>query len=143
MVTQEIFIYRLVVRNHVFDAFFEINPIFCGKMGEAATVAPRGLGPQDPIKKLAHYLEINTISLQLHIFTPLSLKVVIKLTQSLSSCTTLAQSRSPSLLWELGTQSKYQGPLIVSHVTHGNSSWKQVTTVYQSGGSTETLLSKL
>ena len=53
MVTQETINYRLVARNHVFDAFSEKNAIFGGKMGVAATVAPLGLGPRDPTKKLA------------------------------------------------------------------------------------------
>ena len=44
-VTQETIIYRLVMRNHDFDAFFERNHIFNGKMGAAATLAPMGLGP--------------------------------------------------------------------------------------------------
>ena len=50
LVTQETIIYRLVMRNCDFDAFFGKNPIFGGKMG----VAPKGLGPQVPTKKLAH-----------------------------------------------------------------------------------------
>ena len=49
MVTQETTIYRLVVRNHVFDAFKKT--IFGGKMGVDAMVAPTGLGPQDLTKK--------------------------------------------------------------------------------------------
>ena len=32
--------------------------MFGGKMGVAATVAPRGLGPQDPTKKLAHWVDL-------------------------------------------------------------------------------------
>ena len=53
MVTQETIIYRLVVRNHVFDAFFERNYIFDGEMGVAATVAPnfgaaKGTGTSRP-----------------------------------------------------------------------------------------------
>ena len=32
--------------------------IFGGKMGVAATLAPKGLGPRDPIKKLAHLVEL-------------------------------------------------------------------------------------
>ena len=56
MVTWETIIYRLMVRNHVFDAFKKI--LFWGEMGVAATVAPKGLGPQDPTKKLAHWVEL-------------------------------------------------------------------------------------
>ena len=37
--------------------FFERNQIFGGKMGVAATVAPMDLGPQDPSKKLAQWVE--------------------------------------------------------------------------------------
>ena len=44
---------RLVMRNDGFDAFLK-KTIFGGKMSVAATLAPKGLGPQDPTKKLAH-----------------------------------------------------------------------------------------
>ena len=44
MVTQETIIYRSEMRNHDFDAFFKKGPIVSGKMGVAATVAPKGLG---------------------------------------------------------------------------------------------------
>ena len=54
MVTQKTIIYRLAVRNHVFVAILKKHPIFGVKMGVAATVALRGLGPQDPAKKLAN-----------------------------------------------------------------------------------------
>ena len=37
---------------------FKRNTIFGDKMGVAATVAPRGLGPQDPTKNLAQWVEI-------------------------------------------------------------------------------------
>ena len=47
-----------MMRNHVFDAFLKRNPIFGRKMGVAVTVAPRGLGPQDPTTKLAQWVEI-------------------------------------------------------------------------------------
>ena len=43
-------IYRLVMRNHDFNAFWKI-PSFGWKMGVAATLKPKGLGPQDPTKK--------------------------------------------------------------------------------------------
>ena len=41
------------MRIHDFDVFGNKNPIFSVKMGVAATVAPKGLGPQDPTKTLA------------------------------------------------------------------------------------------
>ena len=44
--------------NHDFYAFFEKNHIFGDKMGVAATVAPKGLGPQDPTKKLAKWVDL-------------------------------------------------------------------------------------
>ena len=40
-------------------------------MGVAATVAPRGLGPQDPTKKLAHWVD--------HLSQPLSQKHVFEI----------------------------------------------------------------
>ena len=51
-------IYQLVMRNHDFDAFLKKIIFFGGKMGAAATVAPKGLGPQDPAKKLAHWVDL-------------------------------------------------------------------------------------
>ena len=53
MVTQKTIIYRLVVRNHVFDAFLKEILFLAGKWG----VAPMDLEPQDPTKKLAHWLD--------------------------------------------------------------------------------------
>ena len=50
MVNQETIIFRSMVTNHVFDAVLKEIQIFGGKMGVAATVAPRGLGSQDPTK---------------------------------------------------------------------------------------------
>ena len=47
----------MVMRNRDFDAFKK-NHIFGGIMGVAATVAPKGLGPQDPTKKLAHWVDL-------------------------------------------------------------------------------------
>ena len=44
--------------------------IFGGKMGVAATVAPKGLRPQDPTKKLAQWVDI--------LGQPLSRKHVLK-----------------------------------------------------------------
>ena len=46
------------MNNRDFDAFFGKYPIFGGEMGVAATVAPKGLGPQDPTKKLAHWVNL-------------------------------------------------------------------------------------
>ena len=51
--------------------FFEKNPIFSGKIGVATTVAPKGLGPQDPTKKLAEWVDL--------LGQPLSLKHVFKI----------------------------------------------------------------
>ena len=45
------------MRNHDFDAVLKIKK-FDGKMGVAATLAPKGLGPHDPTKKLAHQVEL-------------------------------------------------------------------------------------
>ena len=58
------------MRNHDFEAFFVKNPIFGGKMGVAATVAPKGLGPQVSTKKLAHWVDLLS--------HPLSRKLVFK-----------------------------------------------------------------
>ena len=41
-----------------FWCFFERN-IFGGKMGVAASLAPRSLGPQDPTKKLAQWVDLR------------------------------------------------------------------------------------
>ena len=57
MGTQETIIYRLVLRNYDFDAFLK-KSIFGGKMDVAATLAPMGLGPQDPIRKVTHRAEL-------------------------------------------------------------------------------------
>ena len=43
--------------NLDFDAFWKIS-YFDGKMGVAATVATKGLGPQEPTKKLAHWVKL-------------------------------------------------------------------------------------
>ena len=37
---------------------FRIIPIFGGKMGMAVTLAPKGLGPQDPTKMLAYWADL-------------------------------------------------------------------------------------
>ena len=55
--TQGTIIYRLVVKNHDFDAFLK-KSIFSNKMGVAAMLAPTGLGLQDPTKKLAHQVKL-------------------------------------------------------------------------------------
>ena len=34
------------------------NPIFGGRMGVATTLAPKGLGPQNPTKNLAHWVDL-------------------------------------------------------------------------------------
>ena len=47
-----------MMRNYDLDAFYEEKSIFGGKMGVAATLAPKGLGPQDPTEKLAHPVEL-------------------------------------------------------------------------------------
>ena len=44
--------------NHDLNAFSKKNAIFGVKMGVAATLAPKGFGPQDPAKKLAHRVEL-------------------------------------------------------------------------------------
>ena len=44
LVTQVTIIYRLVRRNRDLGAFLK-NPIFSGKMGVAATLEPKDLGP--------------------------------------------------------------------------------------------------
>ena len=54
---KETIIYRLVMGNHDLEAFLK-NSIFGGKMDVAATLAPKGLGPQDPTQKLAHRVEL-------------------------------------------------------------------------------------
>ena len=55
--TQETIIYRLVVRNLSYDAYFSFLifwATFGGKMGVGTTCAPFSLGPPNPTKKLAH-----------------------------------------------------------------------------------------
>ena len=44
--------------------------LFGGKIGVATTVAPKGLGPQDPTKKLVHWGEL--------LGQPLTQKLVFK-----------------------------------------------------------------
>ena len=50
--------------------FFGKNHIFGGKMGVIATVAPKGLGPQVPTEKLAHWVDL--------LDQPLSRRLVFK-----------------------------------------------------------------
>ena len=54
---QETISYRLVMRHHDFDAFLK-KYIFDGKMSVAASLAPKGLWPQDPTVKLANRVEL-------------------------------------------------------------------------------------
>ena len=43
--------------------------VFGGKMGVAATVAPKGLGPQDPTKNSAQWLDLlDRLSSRKHVF---------------------------------------------------------------------------
>ena len=47
--------------NHDLEAFNKKKKkqsIFGGKMGVAATLVPKGLGPQVPTKKLAHWVKL-------------------------------------------------------------------------------------
>ena len=51
MVTQETIIYRLLLTNSSYDAYFSFFifwTAFAEKMGVATTRAPNGLGPPDP-----------------------------------------------------------------------------------------------
>ena len=52
---QKTIIYRFVMRNHDLNAFLKKNG---GKMGVAATLASKGLGSQDPTKKLAYRVKL-------------------------------------------------------------------------------------
>ena len=59
MGTQETIIYRLVVQNPSYDAYFLVLiflATFGGKMGVATTRALNGLGPPNPTKKLGHWV---------------------------------------------------------------------------------------
>ena len=38
---------------------FEKNTLFDGKMGVAATLAPKGMEPQSPTKKWAHWVDLT------------------------------------------------------------------------------------
>ena len=56
---QDTIIYRLYMRNYGYDAYLPISIFwirFVAKNGLAAILAPKGLGPQNPTKKLAHYV---------------------------------------------------------------------------------------
>ena len=63
MGVQETIIYRLVMRNLILsnDAYFPFLifwATFGGKMGVANMCAPNGLGPPNPTKKLAHWMDL-------------------------------------------------------------------------------------
>ena len=61
MGTQETIIYRLLVRNLSYDAYFSVLiflATFGGKMGVATTRAHNGLGPPNPTKKLARWVDL-------------------------------------------------------------------------------------
>ena len=57
MGAQKTIIYRLVMRNPSFDAYFSFL-IFWAKMGVATTRAPNGLGPPKFTKKLADWADL-------------------------------------------------------------------------------------
>ena len=56
--TQETIIYRFVMRNHDLYTPLKKNQFLAEKMDVAATLAPKGPGPQEPTKKLAHRVEL-------------------------------------------------------------------------------------
>ena len=61
MGTQETIIYRLVLRNPSFGPYllFSIFWALMGpKKGRGPTDTPRGLGPQNPTKKLTHLVDL-------------------------------------------------------------------------------------
>ena len=61
MGVQDTIIYRLVMRNLSYNAYFSVLifwATFGGKMGVATTRAPNGLGPPHPTKKLDHWMEL-------------------------------------------------------------------------------------
>ena len=71
MVTLETIIYQLVVRNQAFDAFLKEILFLAGKLAWL----PRGLGPQNPTKKLAQWVDLLGQPLSLkHVFGPDPLK---------------------------------------------------------------------
>ena len=45
------------MRNYDFNDLLKKSN-FCGTMGVAATVAPKGQGSQDPTKKLSHRVDL-------------------------------------------------------------------------------------
>ena len=53
MGTKKTIIYRLLI--HILAGKLQT---FGGKMGVATTLAPKGLGPQDPTTKLAHWVDL-------------------------------------------------------------------------------------
>ena len=61
MVAQKTIIYRLVMRNLSYEAYFSVLifwATFGGKMGVATTRAPNGLGPLKTTKKLAQRVSL-------------------------------------------------------------------------------------
>ena len=74
MVTQETIIYRLVMRNQSYNAYFWFLATFGTKMGVATTCALNVLGLQDPTKRLAHWVDLLGLSLSR---TPPTLNEVI------------------------------------------------------------------
>ena len=61
MGVQETIIYRLVMRNLSYATYFSVLifwATFGGKMGVDTTCAPNGLGPSNPTKKLAHWMDL-------------------------------------------------------------------------------------
>ena len=61
MGVQETIIYRLMMRNPSYNAYFSFFifwATFGGKIGVAITSAPNGVGPPNPIKKLAHWVDL-------------------------------------------------------------------------------------
>ena len=88
MGTQETIIYRLLVLNQRYSTKVPISifgALFGGKMGVAAMPAPKGLGPQNPTKKLAlvgvllgHLLSQNRVSKLLDPRPPLNITTINK-----------------------------------------------------------------
>ena len=61
MATQETIIYRLVLKNLDQDRYFQISDfgvLIWPKKGRGSTLSHKGLGPQDPTKKLAQGMEL-------------------------------------------------------------------------------------
>ena len=61
MGTQETIIFRVVLRNPSYDAYFSVLGFlatFGGKMGVATMRTPNSLGPPNPNKKFALWLDL-------------------------------------------------------------------------------------